>query len=872
MPLAAGARIAHFEVVAAIGAGGMGEVYRARDLDLGRDVALKVLPEDLIDDASRLVRFEREARAAAALNHPNILVVFEVGASASTPFVAFELLEGQTLSLAMHRPLGVRRSLDYATQVARGLAAAHDKGIVHRDIKPSNLFVTSGGVLKILDFGIARVGPEEPAATSTLTAPGAVLGTTGYMAPEQVRGEPVDARADVFALGAVCYEMLTGRRAFPGSTSAESLAATLKEEPPEIPTLNHDVSPAVARIVHRCLEKAPGSRFQSAHDLAFALESALVPDPPRPIPTSGAWWRYAALAAVAVVAGFGGSQLLNRVAPTPPASALRRAIISPPGSAPLSGGEYVPFALSPDGTRLAYVTSQPERLLLRRLDEFAITEVAGAEGAFDPFFSPDGQWIGFWAHGEIKKVPVAGGPPVVLCKSLDMLGASWGPDGSIVFAGGLGEGLSVVSADGGAPQPLTALDADRGELHHGFPQVLGDGRAVLFTAQSTSKDAPFSVELYDVATKVRRTLVAGAQYGRYLPTGHLVYVRNRMVLAARVAPDTLQPTGPAVTILDDVQLGAAGAAPLSVAKDGTLAYVAFDPPPVKRLVWVDRSGKETDIGLPARAYVTPRLSPDGRSIAVRIADPPVNDIWIASLDRMTLERLTFGRRLVFTFSQHAFSPDGSTLAYSEDAAHAARLVTHAVDGRTPPQELLLWPRRISPAQFTRKHGLLLVEFGATTGGDLMLMPPGADRLAAVVQEPKNQWGSALSPDERFVAYAGEESGRYEIYVAPVPGPGAKRQLTADGGVEAVWSRDGREIYYRNADRIMAIPMTPATGVPSGRPRVLFEDRFDAEAAGAPGYDVAADGRFLMMRADAPPRPPELRLVLRWFEDLNRRVP
>ena len=405
MPLAAGFRVGHFEVMAPIGAGGMGEVYRARDLDLGREVALKVLPDELVLDPSRLARFEREARTVAALNHPNILVVFEIGFHEAVPFVAFELLAGQTVGHAAHGTLGLRRTIDYAAQAARGLAAAHDKGIVHRDVKPANLFITSDGVLKILDFGIAKFAGDELEAAPTLTAPGAVVGTSGYMAPEQVLGRPVDARTDIFALGTVCYEMLTGRRAFPGDTGAQRLAAILKEEPPEIRTVNREVPGAVARIVHRCLEKAPEDRFQSARDLAFALESAGQADaPPAGRPAAPGWRRWAALAAVLVaglvVGGIIGGRL-NRAGAEP--RFARHLSLGPPAATPLSSDIYVPFALSPDGTTLVFAGQQHQRLFVRRLDTFAISELAGSEGAYDPFFSPDGRWIGFWSHGEIRK-------------------------------------------------------------------------------------------------------------------------------------------------------------------------------------------------------------------------------------------------------------------------------------------------------------------------------------------------------------------------------------------------------------------------------------------------------------------------------------
>jgi eukaryotic-like serine/threonine-protein kinase len=868
MPLSAGTRVAHFEVAKAIGAGAMGEVYRARDLALGRAVALKVLPDDVAGDPVRLARFEREARAAAALNHPNILVVFEVGVTDPVPYVAAELLDGRTLAEAMRQPLGIKRAADYAAQVARGLAAAHDKGVIHRDIKPANLFVTTDGVVKILDFGIAKVTGDQ-VSTATMTLEGTVIGTAPYMAPEQVRGAAVDGRTDLFALGAVCYEMLAGRRAFLGDSTAEILSAVLQQDPPDLHTLVPAVPPGLARVVHRCLEKDPVARFQSARDLAFALETAMQPD--GTVAPSGFGRRgLAALAAVLVaglvVGGIIGGRL-NRDGAEP--TFARHLSVGPPAATPLSPDIYVPFALSPDGTTLVFADRQDQRLFVRRLDTFAISPVPGAEAAYDPFFSPDGRWIGFWSHGEIKKVPLAGGATVVVCQALDMLGASWGDDGAIVFSTGLGQGLSVVSSEGGTPRALTTLDAGRGELLHAFPQVLSGGRGVLFTAQSRMRDAPYSVDLYDPRGGARRQLVNGARYGRFLPSGHLAFVRQRALVAVKTAAGTVDPAGTPVTLVDDVQTVSPGGALFAIADEGTLAFVPFRPQAPKRLLWVDRSGAATDTGLPARAYFAPRLSPDGRRAAVRVSEAPAMDLWIATFARSTLERLTFDRTVEYTFSSHSFSPDGAALAYSADGPDGAVVTVQGLGGQ--PRALLTWPRRIAPTRVTR-HGLLLVELGATTGGDLLLLPPGSAQPQPVVQRPGHQWGGAVSPDERFVAFAGDESGRNEIYVQPFPGPGPKRQLTSDGGTEAVWSRDGREIFYRSSGRMMAIPVTASGTLVAGQPRPLFDDRFAQGSPGEAAYDVGPDGRFLMLESDVATPPRELRVVLNWLDDVKRRVP
>jgi serine/threonine-protein kinase len=852
----------------------MGEVYRARDLALDREVALKVLPSEFAEDPYRLARFAREARAAAALNHPNVLTVFEVGTE-GRPFVAAELLTGHTLRALLGRPLPIERAVDYARQIAEGLSAAHAKGIVHRDIKPENLFVTSNGRVKILDFGVATHDDRNDGGTtqSTLTLAGAVIGTPGYMAPEQVRGEPADARADLFALGAVLHEMLTGRSAFGRDTAIESMTAILNEDPPAVGEFVPHVPSGVARVVQRCLAKAPDERVQSARDLVFALE--LARDPAPPVAPAAPGRRWAAFAAVAI-----GSALLAAVAgtrlgrePILP-DEVRKVSLTFPVSARLSRDLYVPFTMSSDASLLAYTTPAPERLMVRRLDDYDTAALAGTDGAFDPFFSPDNQWVGYWAFGQIKKVPVAGGPAVVVCEAADMLGASWGEGGSIAFAAGLDEGLFIVPANGGTAQTLTTLDASRSELHHAFPQFIDGGRAVLFTAVARSKDAPSSVDVIDLATRARRTIVPGAQYGRYSPSGHLVYVREGNLFAVGLTPGTWEPAAQPVPVIEGVQTGPHGQALFSLASDGTLAYVAAEPPNESVPVWVGRDGAVTEVGLPARAYHAPRLSPDGKTMAVNIKDGRSSDIWIGSTERATLERLTFERGLNWSFGSLSFSPDGTQLAYAEDADGGSRLVSQAMDRSSPGREWLVWKLAIGPSRWLPNgDGVFVSTRGADSGGDLMVMRPSeTGSPTGLVEEPGNQFGPIPSPDGRYVAYASDETGRFEIFATPYPGPGAKRQLTTDGAAEPLWSPDGREVFYRSGDRMMAIPVATMPSLVTGRPRVVFEGRFVTGAAGLPEYDVGGDGRFLMLRPERERPPRELRVVLNWFTELRQRAP
>jgi serine/threonine-protein kinase len=804
----------------------------------------------------------------AALNHPNILTVHYIGTDGGRPFVVFELLQGQTLRRLLHRALSLETAIAYVTDIAQGLAAAHAKNIVHRDIKPENLLVTPDGRVKILDFGIARVQEADGGGEMTLTAWGVAMGTAGYMAPEQVRGDEVDARADVFALGAVFYEMLAGRRAFHGPTTSDTMAAVLTEEPPSLAAVNPGVPPGVVRLVHRCLAKARDERFESARDIVYALEAALEG---RAVPRTTGWLPWAAAAVAVVASGSLAYTWARYQATTAAPAAAIRVTVETPETARLVPRvfEFVPFALSPDGATLAYVAQEPKDLFLRRLDSFDVSKVPGGDGAFDPFFSPDGQWVGFWAaDGRIKKVAVAGGPPAVICDAPDMLGASWGEDDSIVYAPGFA-GLHRVPAAGGTPVAITTLDAARGDVQHTFPQVVGRGGLILFTAVSRSADAPFSVEVYDLATRARRTLVPDARYGRWLPTGHLAYLRDRTLFVVKADATTLQPAGDAVPILRNVETGNNGEALLSVAATGALAYFEHAPA-AKTLVVVDRTGVATDLGLPPRPYQGVRLSPDGRRLAIAINEGARTDIWLSAMPPVTLERLTFGRHNRFAFQAMCFSPDGSRLLYSEDADKGSRVVSKTLDGNRATETLLTSDRRIGPKGVTRSETVLVDEFGAATGDDILLLKRGGTQ-EPLVADPRNQMGAALSPDEQFVAYVSEETGPHQVFLASLADRSLRRQLTTDGGREVRWSRDGREIYYRNGTRMMAIPIATAPRLSIGPPRLLFEGTFEPGFPDDPRYDVTPDGRFVMMKAETAAATRQLRLITNWLAEVTRLV-
>ncbi|HEX7253043.1 MAG TPA: protein kinase, partial [Thermoanaerobaculia bacterium] len=608
MALSPGTRLGPYEILAPLGAGGMGEVYRARDQRLGREVAIKVLPEGYSSDPGRLQRFEQEARAASGLNHPNIVTVYDIGQVGATPYIAMELIEGISVrELIASGPVPVRKLLGIVAQVAEGLSKAHAAGIVHRDLKPENVMLSTDGFVKILDFGLAKLVVEPvdtasrvPTLAKPETHPGTVMGTVGYMSPEQAAGLPLDFRSDQFSFGSIVYEMSTGKRAFDRATSVDTLSAILHEEPEPIGRVNPETPPPLRWIVERCLAKDSRERYAStvdlARDLASVREHISELSGGQPVLSSAVrhrnrWLLLWGVAAAALLSGLalGYFSRGRRTIETQPL--MRLSLTFPAAESPVLNAEGPVLALSPDGTRLVYVgrSSEGRRLYVRPMDQFGATPISGTGGAMGPFFSPDGQWVGFWADGKLKKVSLAGGEPLTICDAPILRGASWGSDGTILYSPSSITSLWRVSEKGGDAKPVTTLDTGKGEATHRWPQILPGGRAAIFTIHGLSGSYDNArIGLLLLATGERRILLEGGADARYLPTGHLVYLRANSLFAVPFDLTKLSITGPSVPVLDGVRtLTPVGFAHYAFSPAGNLVYIARDPKQLEReLVWV----------------------------------------------------------------------------------------------------------------------------------------------------------------------------------------------------------------------------------------------------------------------------------------------
>jgi Tol biopolymer transport system component len=886
-------RLGPYEVLAHIGVGGMGEVYRATDTKLKRQVALKILPTSLATDPDRLARFQREAEVLASLNHPNIAAIYGLEDADGIKALVMELVEGPTLADRIaHGVVPFDEALPIAKQIAEALEAAHEKGIIHRDLKPANIKVRSDGTVKVLDFGLAKAMEPTSAlhassgqalsqsptiTTPAMTQVGIILGTAAYMSPEQARGKPVDNRADIWAFGCVLYEMLTGRRPFGGDTVTETLAAIL-ERPVDWTTLPTSTPQGVRTVLRHALEKDPRRRLHDIADARIQLDDNLLAPPPVSGATRNVTRRWImALGATALVSG-GAVWYLGSTRPStvPIGAAVTRLVVTPEGPFPTDAEGVV--ALSPDGRRLAYVATpdgQP-RLYLREIDQFEGKPVPGTEGAVDPAFSPDGNWIAFAAAGKIKKVTVTGDRLATLTEAQPdrNLFLSWESNDSLFFIPGRSTGVWRVSAAGGSPTPVTTLQ--EGELEHQHPAILPDGKSLLYSVRG-GLGSGSTVIAQSLETGQRTNLGPGG-VARYLSTGHLVYVQAGSLFAVPFDAVRLEVRGSPTAVLQGIRETEQGIAQIAFSQTGAIAYVPTDRAERQSaLVWVDRAGVEQATFATGLDFSRPRLAPDGRRVAVAIGSGAgqaqnLGDLWVFDLTREIRNRLTFDGRSTFP----TWSPDGSRLAYSSDRGdgryqlHLRGFSAGGSDEEIPTNRGTNYPFSWSPDS----RFVATVSVAPTTANDIWVLPvDDPAQWRPFVRTPLGEGAPTFSPDGRWIAYVSEQSGRSEIYMRPFPGPGEEVTISTDGGNEPIWARKTGDLFYRRGNSVIVVAITTTPTVSVGRPRQLFERAYSRSNAFWPNYDVSPDGqRLLMIKGIAQEAPKRINVVLNWVEELKRLMP
>jgi serine/threonine-protein kinase len=865
--LSAGTRLGSYEVTAWIGAGGMGEVYLATDAALSRQVALKVLPAEFAQDADRLARFEREAKTLAALNHPNIAAIYGLEKSHGTYALVMELVEGTTLSDRMSLgAMPLEEALPVAKQIAEGLEVAHERGIVHRDLKPANVKIRTDGTVKVLDFGLAKAMESQGASpgrsqSATITTPamtnaGVILGTAAYMSPEQARGTTVDKRADIWAFGVVLFEMLSGQRLFDETTVSDTLAGVLKSDL-RLEGLPASTPGAVRQLIARCLTRDLRRRLRDIGEARIAIEDAIAHPAgatPRDLVSkapsaSPRWWRGLPWAIAAAALMLAAAAIWAPWRSLPAAGSVIRL---PMGVGPdmTMGSGPASVLLSPEGKRLVLVGSSGPglrtRLYLRRLDELQASPLPGTEGARDPFFSPDGQWIGFFADGKLKKLPVNGGVALTLCDAQDDRGGTWGEDGSIAFTPKSGESpLFRVSSDGGVPAPLTMLGA--GEVTHRWPQLLPGGRAVLYTANAaTGNYEQANIVVQSLGGGPAKVVHRGGYYARYLSTGHLAYISQGKLFAAPFDLAALNLTTQPLPVIAGVMSNpVTGGAQFTFSNDGSFAYApSADGAANPSIYWLDPNGRTEPLRATAAEYRNLRFSPDGERLALAIAAQQL-DIWVYEWRRDVLSRLTSHPSLD---ADPVWTPDGKRIAFRSTRDGTDNIYWQHSDGSGEPQRLSetkigQWPMSWHPGG----RLLAFTEIGRESGRDVWILPIDGDETAGwkpgkptmLVAGPSNEDEPAFSPDGRWLAFQSDESGRNEVYVRAFQGSGARTPVSTGGGLTPRWSHRGQKLFYRTADgKIMVATFSVAgDSFRTDKPSVWSEGPVSA-------FDVHPDGQRL----------------------------
>jgi serine/threonine-protein kinase len=891
-----GKTISHYQITLKLGQGGMGEVFLAHDASLDRKVALKFLPDEFSGDSGRLARFKREAKILASLSHPNIAAIHGLEQADGKSFLVLELVEGETLAQRIARgQLPIEEALEVCRQIAEGLESAHEEGIVHRDLKPSNVKITPAGRVKILDFGLARAMQAQPESSDLsnsptipddLSIPGVILGTAAYMSPEQAKGRSINKRTDIWAFGCVLFECLTGKRAFQGETVTEIVASILKSEP-DWSSLPAELPASIRTLLRRCLQKDQSQRLRDIGDARIEiLEPAT-----QSSETETAWrrlpflWLAVSAAVLLIVGVIIGPSLIGHFRKAPFVSAIKSTIQIGTGQV-LAGTHFgrTAMALAHNGRFMVYGAPSgpvPVKIYLRWMDQLDAIPVSGTEKGMNPFLSPDDQWIGFWeAGGKLKKVPVTGGVPTILCDTGIMFGADWGRNNTIIFSPGENLGLSRISSDGGQPEVLTVPDKAKDEFGHRLPHYLPDNRGVLFTVGKAWDMHP-RLALLDLKTRKWREVMKDAADGQYLPTGHLVFLRQGVLMAVAFDIDKLEVAGQPVPIIENVMQALnfvsatynSAAGQYSVSESGWLAYVpgGIQPDKDNSLVHMDQDGSVQPAIDRMGPFASPRFSPDGRRIAYLTLGKEWL-MWVYDLGRGTATRLLGEGQPVYV----TWTPDGKRLVFGWNKTGEANLYWQPADGSSPMERLTVSEYTHSPGSFSPDGSTLaFVETRSNTNMDILLLDMKSRRVSPYLNSSALEGWPEISPNGRWLAYASNESGQMQVWVRPFPGPGGMWQISKEQGREPIWSKDGRRLYYRSLNQVWAVDVETEGSFSAGKPRLLFEKAGISGGMPIGNWDLWPDGRgFLAVQEDQSKQPfvTEMILIQNWFEELIRLVP
>jgi len=894
-----GSLISHYKILEKLGEGGMGVVYKAHDTKLDRTVALKFLPSHLNSSEQDKARFIQEAKAASALNHPNVCTIHDIQDHDGTMFIVMEFVDGQTLR-DKKSSVSFKQAIDIGIQVADGLAAAHEKGIVHRDIKPDNIMIRKDGIAQIMDFGLAKLRASGSKITR-LTKEGSTVGTAGYMSPEQVVGQDADHRSDIFSLGVLLYELFTGQLPFKGVHETAMAYEIVNVDPPPPSSVNAEIDPLLDAVILECLEKDPNERTQSVKQISVDLKrfkressrsrmshvTAARPAimnqqrselRPNTIPA----WRKLLWPLIA------GVSLLTLVlvlwSPWKQGMTQRlvtRAGILLPKDHLLSTTSYSAVTISPDGSQLVYKANA--KLYLRKLNSFESTLIPGTEEGSGPFFSYDGKWIGFFASGKLKKVPVSGGASITLADAADNRGSTWGKGGDIVFTPQAATGLMIVREGGGEVRELTIVDSTKNERTHRWPFFLPDGKTVMYTVGTM--DSPdfyedAAIEAINIETGARKVLMKGGCSVQYVPTGFLIYWRSSSLFAVGFDINKLEVTGTSFPVIDNVNGDpTTGMAGYTISENGTLAYIPGNGGVTNQsLVMLDHHGVMKPLAAPLQAYMEPRISPDGLRIASAIQSGKDADIWIYDIPRSTMSKFTFGG----VNRTPAWSPDGKRIAYYAYDGGQHTIMIKQADGSGVP-EIIKGIGRTYIDSWSNDGSVLICDIAGTTrigpngpgGSDLyMLALTGTDRSFKPFLETRfDEWQASLSPDGKWIAYSSNESGTYQVYIQPFPQGGGRWSVSTDEGFGAHWAPDGKTLYYYSPGRLMSVSIQTAPSLIVGKPQVVFSGYQQKSVDSGLMYDISPDGQsFIVTQSqDDDENLRRIHLILNWFDEIQSKV-